>query len=327
MLAQNLGIRQDSRDNGINRYNFSSHIQAAIMNTTPSVGFIGLGLMGQSMATHIINTGYSLCVHSRTAHKAEPLIALGATDAQTPALLANKVKSGIIIVCVTDSVSLKQVMLGEHGLLSCIKPGCLIIDMGTSRFDLTQELAHKTQAKGAHYMDAPVSGGQVGAQQGSLSIMAGGTAIQLERAQPLFDAMGQKTTHVGDIGCGQLAKAANQMIVGATLNIVAEALFLAQKNGADPAKVMQALAGGFADSKILQIHGQRMVEENYTPGARATTQLKDLQQAQDLADQSKIKLPLNQTCLGQWQAMVNAGLGDLDQAGVLAWVEQHNRHG
>lgn len=297
------------------------------MNTTPPVGFIGLGLMGQAMATQLLNAGYDMCIHSRTATKAEPLIALGATYAHTPAELARKVKSGIIIVCVTDSISLEDVLAGEQGLLEPMATGCLIIDMGTSRFDLTQKLAHKTQAKGAHYMDAPVSGGQVGAQQGSLSIMAGGTAIQLERAQPLFDAMGQKTTHVGDIGCGQLAKAANQMIVGATLNIVAEALFLAQKNGADPAKVMQALAGGFADSKILQIHGQRMVEENYTPGARATTQLKDLQQAQDLADQSKIKLPLNQTCLGQWQAMVNAGLGDLDQAGVLAWVEQHNRHG
>ena len=294
------------------------------MNTTPSIGFIGLGLMGQSMATQLINAGFSLCVHTRTANKAEPLIALGATYAQTPALLASKVKNGIIVLCVTDSVSLEAVMVGAEGLLCCIERDCLIIDMGTSRFDLTQKLAKQTLENNAHYIDAPVSGGQVGAEKGTLSIMVGGNSTQLERAQPLFDAMGQKTTHVGGVGCGQLAKTANQMIVGATLNIVAEALFLAQKNGADPAKVRQALGGGFADSKILQIHGQRMVEENYTPGARATTQLKDLQQAQDLAGQNHLQLPLNQTCLNQWQAMVDAGLGDLDQAGILAWVEQNN---
>ena len=294
------------------------------MYTPPPVGFIGLGLMGQAMATNLINAGYSLCVHSRTADKAEPLITLGATYANSPADLAKKVKSGVVIICVTDSTSLEEVVTGADGLLSCIEPDCLIIDMGTSRFDLTQELAQQTLVKSAYYIDAPVSGGQVGAQQGTLSIMAGANPVQLERAQPLFDAMGQKVTHVGGIGCGQLAKTADQMIVGATLNIVAEALFLAQKNGADPAKVRQALGGGFADSKILQVHGQRMVEENYRPGARATTQLKDLQQAQDLAQQNHLQLPLNQTCLSQWQAMVDAGLGDLDQAGILAWVEQNN---
>ena len=295
-----------------------------IMNTTPSVGFVGLGLMGQAMATQLINAGYCLCIHSRTAIKAEPLIALGASYAQTPAELAKTIKGGIIIVCVTDSIALEEVMTGEQGLLGDIAAGCLIIDMGTSRFDLTQKLAQKTQAKGAHYIDAPVSGGQIGAQQGTLSIMTGGQISQLDRAQPLFNAMAKKTTHVGAIGCGQLAKTANQMIVGATLNIVAEALFLAQKNGADPTKVRAALEGGFADSKILQIHGQRMLEENYTPGARATTQLKDLQQAQDLAAQSQLELPLNNTCLSQWQAMVNAGLGGLDQAGIMAWVALNN---
>ena len=294
------------------------------MNTNPPVGFIGLGLMGQAMATQLLNAGYCLCIHSRTAAKAEPLITLGATYANTPAELARKVQSGIIIVCVTDSIALEDVLVGEQGLLAHIAADCLIIDMGTSRFDLTQKLAQKTQAKGAHYIDAPVSGGQIGAQQGTLSIMTGGQLSQLQRAQPLFDAMAKKTTHVGDIGCGQLAKTANQMIVGATLNIVAEALFLAQKNGADPAKVRAALGGGFADSKILQIHGQRMVDQDFTPGARATTQLKDLQQAQDLAAQSQLQLPLNNTSLSQWQAMVDADLGSLDQAGIMAWVTLNN---
>jgi len=294
------------------------------MNTLPPVGFIGAGLMGQAMATQLINARFSLCVHSRTASKAKPLIDLGASYANTPAELAQTVNGGIIIICVTDSPALEQVVTGPQGLLSAIPTNSLVIDMGTSRFDLTLELASELQNKDAHYIDAPVSGGQVGAQQGTLSIMAGGDADQLERAQPLLDAMGQKTTHVGDVGCGQLAKAANQMIVGATLNIVAEALFLAQKNGADPAKVRQALSGGFADSKILQVHGQRMVEQTYTPGARATTQLKDLQQANDLAEQNNLQLPLNKACLSQWQGMVDAGLGELDQAGILAWVEDNN---
>ena len=294
------------------------------MNTIPSVGFIGLGLMGQAMATQLLKAGYSLCIHTRTKSKAETLIALGATYAHNPAALATKIKCGIIIICVTDSTALEDVMTGEQGLLSHIHTDCLIIDMGTSRFDLTQKLAQQTQAKGAHFIDAPVSGGQIGAQQGTLSIMAGGHPAQLERARPLFHAMAKKTTHVGDIGCGQLAKTANQMIVGATLNIVAEALFLAQKNGADPAKVRTALEGGFADSKILQIHGQRMVDNDFTPGARATTQLKDLQQAQDLAQQCQLDLPLNQACLSQWKAMVDADLGSLDQAGILAWVTLNN---
>ncbi len=161
----------------------------------------------------------------------------------------------------TDSEALKEVVAGTNGLLSSIYAECLIIDMGTSRFDLTQKLAQQTQVKAGHYIDAPVSGGQIGVQQGTLSIMAGGLPCQLERAQPLFASMATKTTHVGAIGCGQLAKTANQMIVGATLNIVAETLFLAQKNGANSAEVKDALGGGFADSKILQIHGQRMAEK------------------------------------------------------------------
>jgi 3-hydroxyisobutyrate dehydrogenase-like beta-hydroxyacid dehydrogenase len=294
------------------------------MNTLAPVGFIGTGLMGQAMAAQLINAGFNLCTHSRTAHKAEPLIALGASYAHSPAELAHKIQGGMVVVCVTDSPALEQVVNGPQGLLNRLAKGSLIIDMGTSHYDLTLSLAQQAQHQHIHYVDAPVSGGQVGAQQGSLSIMAGGDFSQIQRAQGLFDAMGHKTTHVGNVGCGQLAKAANQMIVGATLNIVAEALFLAQQNGADPAKVRDALSGGFADSKILQVHGQRMVEQSYTPGARATTQLKDLQQAQDLAQQSNLKLPLNETSLNQWQGMVDAGLGNLDQAGILAWVERNN---
>ncbi|MDP6167076.1 MAG: NAD-binding protein, partial [Gammaproteobacteria bacterium] len=152
----------------------------------------------------------------------------------------------------------------------------------------------------------------------------GGEESQLVRAMPALEAMAARITHVGPVGCGQIAKTANQMIVGTSVGIVAEALFLAQQAGAEPAKVRAALTGGFADSKILQIHGQRMVEQAFTPGARATTQLKDMQQASALARQSGVDLPLLTRSTEQWQAMVDAGQGDLDQAGYLAWIAQLN---
>ncbi len=294
------------------------------MNTKPTIGFIGLGLMGQAMAKNLIDAGYTLHLHSRTKSSAVHLVEKGGHWCETPAQLAQRVGAGIITICVTDSTSLEQVMTGEAGLLNELCVDALIIDMGTSRFELTQTLAQGAKALQANYIDAPVSGGQIGAQQGNLSIMVGANDTQLKRAQALFDVLGNKTTHVGGVGCGQLAKAANQMIVGATLNIVSEALYLAQQNGADPAKVKQALTGGFADSKILQVHGQRMLDRDFTPGAKATTQLKDLQQAHDLAKQSQLNLPLNEACLKQWQAMVDAQLGHLDQAGILAWVEKNN---
>ncbi len=295
------------------------------MNNLPTVGFIGLGLMGQAMATNLLNAGFPLHIYSRSKHRAKTLINDGASWHNSPAKMAKNLAADIIVICVTDGPALQDVVAGEQGLIKHLAPNTLVIDMGTSPFDLTQSLAHQVTALGGQYLDAPVSGGQKGALEATLSVMVGGAEEPLTRAMPAFNAMAARVTHVGPVGCGQLAKTANQMIVGTTVGIVAEALFLAQQAGAEPERVRAALMGGFADSKILQIHGQRMIDEAFSPGARATTQLKDMQQASSLAQQQEVDLPLLSRSTAQWQAMVEAGQGELDQAGYLAWVKQLNQ--
>lgn len=291
------------------------------MNSNPTIGFIGLGLMGQAMATNLLSAGFQLAIHTRTKTSAEALIQQGAQWHDSPAELGAALAGKIIIICVTDSNALQSVM---DGLLPQLQADTLIMDMGTSRHDLTLALAEDVRAIGGHYIDAPVSGGQKGAQDATLSVMAGGEEAQLQRAMPALEAMAARITHVGPVGCGQIAKTANQMIVGVSVGIVAEALYLADQAGADPAMVREALSGGFADSKILQVHGERMVKGTFVPGARATTQLKDMQQAQLLAQQLDLDLPILDCNREQWQAMVDAGQGELDQAGYWAWVEKLN---
>ena len=295
------------------------------MNNLPTVGFIGLGLMGQAMATNLLNAGFPLHIYSRSKHRAKTLINDGASWHNSPAEMAKNLAADIIVICVTDGPALQDVVAGEQGLIKHLAPNTLVIDMGTSPFDLTQSLAKQVSAVGGQYLDAPVSGGQKGALEATLSVMVGGAEEPLTRAMPTFNAMAARVTHVGPVGCGQLAKTANQMIVGTTVGIVAEALFLAQQAGAEPERVRAALMGGFADSKILQIHGQRMIDEAFSPGARATTQLKDMQQASTLAQQQKVDLPLLNRSTAQWQAMVEAGQGELDQAGYLVWVKKLNQ--
>ena len=295
------------------------------MNNLPTVGFIGLGLMGQAMAANLLNAGFPLHIYSRSKHRAKTLINEGASWHNSPAEMAKSLAADIIVICVTDGSALQDVVAGEQGLIKHLAPNTLVIDMGTSPFDLTQSLAKQISAVGGQYLDAPVSGGQKGALEATLSVMVGGAEEPLTRAMPTFNAMAARVTHVGPVGCGQLAKTANQMIVGTTVGIVAEALFLAQQAGAEPERVRAALMGGFADSKILQIHGQRMIDEAFSPGARATTQLKDMQQASSLAQQQEVNLPLLSRSTAQWQAMVEAGQGELDQAGYLAWVKKLNQ--
>lgn len=292
------------------------------MNTDTTIGFIGLGLMGQAMAGNLIEAGFKIAINTRTKASAEQLISRGADWQDTPAMMAKALAGNIIIICVTDSIALETVM---DNLLPQLQPETLIIDMGTSRHDLTLALATAVADKGGHYMDAPVSGGQKGAIEANLSVMAGGEEAQVKRALPALQAMAARITHVGDVGSGQIAKTANQMIVGVSVGIVAEALYLAEQAGADPAKIREALTGGFADSKILQLHGQRMVDRTFEPGARATTQLKDMTQAQLLAQQLGLQLPVLDRNSEQWQAMVDAGLGELDQAGYWAWVKESNK--
>ena len=283
----------------------------------PRVGFIGLGLMGRPMATNLIQAGFDVIAYNRTPAKADPLISLGATRAASVTEVFSSVTAGIIIICVTDTPSLLDVV-GQAVQTSL--SGTLIIDMGTTTVEATQQAASRITDAGGVYVDAPVSGGAVGAAEGTLSIMAGGDASDIARAQPIFDVLGKATTHIGPIGSGQIAKSANQAIVGATLGIVSEAMLIAKATGADQSKMRAALLGGFAQSRILDLHGQRMIDKDFTPGGRATTQAKDMVQAVDLARSYDLNLPILELCSDLWKEMAKDGKGDLDQSGFYKFL-------
>ena len=283
------------------------------------IGFIGLGLMGRPMARNLKRAGATMIVHNRSQAPMDELAAEGRDTASTPADAANPAE--IIITMLTDTPAVQAVFAGANGILDGIRPGDLVIDMSTTKAPVTRELAARLVALGANFIDAPVSGGTIGAEQGSLIIMAGGDEAAIKRAMPIFDVLGSRTTHVGNVGAGQVAKAANQVIVGLTIGAVAEALALARRAGVDPGKVRDALAGGFADSRILEVHGLRMVENKFTPGARATVQRKDMNQALELAAELGIELPA--TALGRdlYDKLIDAGHGELDHAALIKVID------
>lgn len=281
-------------------------------------GFIGLGLMGLPMAQNLLDAGADLFVFNRTAAKSEPLVALGATASDNVAQLAQQTVGGIVVICVSDTPAMTQTI---EALTQRDLSGTLIIDMGTTTVEATRAAAASVTSVGGAFVDAPVSGGAVGATEGTLSIMAGGDAAEIKRAAHLFSVLGKSTTHIGPVGAGQIAKAANQAIVGTTLGIVSETMLMANSAGADPAKMREALLGGFAGSRILDLHGQRMIERSFKPGGRARTQAKDLVQAVDLAQSLGLSLPILEQSRDLWQRMVETGMGDLDQSGYLAFVE------
>ncbi|GLO72785.1 dehydrogenase [Phaeobacter inhibens] len=282
------------------------------------VGFIGLGLMGLPMAQNLVDAGVDLAVFNRTAAKSEPLVAKGATASDDVGQLAQQTRGGIVVICVSDTPAMTQTI---EALTRQDLSGTLVIDMGTTTVDATRAAAVRVGAAGGAFMDAPVSGGALGATDGTLSIMAGGEATDIIRAALLFSVLGNSTTHIGPVGAGQIAKAANQAIVGATLGIVGETMLLAKTAGADPAKMREALLGGFAGSRILDLHGQRMIDRTFEPGGRARTQAKDLVQAADLAKSLNLNLPILAQCRDLWLDMVDSGMADLDQSGYLAFVE------
>jgi len=276
-----------------------------------TVGLIGLGLMGRPMARNLARAGARVVVHNRSRGPVDALAAEGMVPADDPAGVARAADT--LILMLTDTPAVEAV---TDALLGALKPGHLVIDMGTTAVGATRRLAARVHAAGADWVDAPVSGGQVAAEAATLTIMAGGTADAFARAQPLFQALGRRVTHVGDTGAGQIAKTANQVIVGLTIGAVAEALALAKAAGADPAKVREAIRGGFAESRILELHGGRMVSGDFTPGARATTQLKDLTQAEALAEEAGIDLPAVSLCKELYELLVDKGDGGLDHAAL-----------
>jgi 2-hydroxy-3-oxopropionate reductase len=284
------------------------------------IGFIGLGIMGRPMALNLLKGGFDLTVWARRAASMQPLAEAGAKTAANPAELADKVD--FVISMVADAPDVEQVMLGATGVSAAGKTGLIAVDMSTILPAAARNIAACLQVLGVDFLDAPVSGGEVGAIAGSLSIMVGGSASAFEKAKPVFACMGKNIVHVGDSGAGQVAKAANQIITGAGVLTVAEALNFAAKNGVDPAKVRQALLGGFAYSKVLENHGQRMLDRDFKPGFKSWMHQKDMNIVMQSAHELGLCLPVSAATAQMFNAMVGAGLGEEDSIAILKLLER-----
>jgi len=284
-----------------------------------TIGFIGLGLMGKPMARNLHKAGAKVIIHNRSQTVVDELASDGMVPAASPAEVVRAAKTVILMLPDTDTV--KTILEREDGVLSAIGPGTLIIDMGTTEATFTRTMAARVEKAGGDYVDAPVSGGTIGAENATLSIMTGGTDSAIKRARVCLEAMGSRVVHVGPVGAGQVAKAANQVIVGLTISAVGEALKLAERAGADPAKVREALKGGFADSRILEVHGQRMIDGDFTPGGKCVTQRKDLDQALKLGREYGLELPTTALVMSQYERVIEAGFGDLDHAALIKILE------
>jgi 2-hydroxy-3-oxopropionate reductase len=288
---------------------------------TERIAFLGIGLMGAPMAANLLKAGFALAVWNRTRAKAEPLAAQGATIAASPAAAVKD--SDIVIAMLTNGPAVDAVLFGADNAAAAMRKGALVIDMSSIPPATARAHAARLAGLGIAHLDAPVSGGTVGARDGKLVIMAGGTPENFARAQPVFAALG-KPTLVGGSGAGQLAKLCNQAIVGITIGAVAEALLLAAAGGADPVAVRQALMGGFADSRILQEHGQRMLNRRFLPGFAVANQVKDLDTVLAAASDAKLSLPLSERVTELFKHLAAAGGGGYDHSGLLLELEKRN---
>lgn len=283
----------------------------------PKIAFLGLGLMGRPMAERLLDAGYPLTVWNRTPSKADQLVAQGAQRADC---LATAVQNADIVITMLEAGAVVAAVVGIS--LPHIQAGALWLDMSSTQQQEAQHLHALLAAQGIHFIDAPVSGGVLGAEAGTLAIMAGGDAVQFARAEALLQVLGRPVL-VGPVGCGQLAKLCNQLIVGATLNIVAEALLLAQVGGADPAAVRTALRGGFAESRILEVHGQRMLERNFMPGGQVKSQTKDMENILIAAQAAGIRLPLAELVTERYRSILSS-FPRADQSAALLALERIN---
>jgi len=284
------------------------------------IGFIGLGIMGRPMALNLLGAGHQLTVWARRAESMQPLLDAGANAADSPAGVAGAVD--LLISIVADAPDVEQVMLGEQGVASAARAGLVAVDMSTIRPAAARDIGARLREQAVDFLDAPVSGGEVGAIAGSLSIMVGGSVAAFETARPAFECMGKNIVHVGDAGAGQVAKAANQIITGAGVLTVAEALNFAARSGVDPAKVREALLGGFAYSKILENHGQRMLDRNFKPGFKSWMHQKDMNIVMQSAHELGMCLPVAAATAQMYNAMVGSGLGEEDSVAILKLLER-----
>ena len=287
------------------------------------VGFIGLGAMGRPMALHLLEAGHELSVYARRAEAAQPLVDVGATRRATPAEVA--VASEVVFTMVTTGADVEAVALGEGGILHGARPGTVLVDMGTIPPGTARRIAAQLAARGIETIDAPVSGGEVGARNATLAIMAGGKAEVLARVRPLLEKLGKTIVHVGPNGAGQVAKACNQMIMVSCIEAVAEAMLLAEKSGADPEKVRQALAGGSAGSRVLEVFGARMTARDFAAGVEARLHHKDFGILLDEAVTLGAPLPIAAQVWQQLNALMARGWGREDTSSLLRVLEQEAR--
>jgi 2-hydroxy-3-oxopropionate reductase len=281
-----------------------------------TVGFIGLGLMGKPMAINLLKAGFPLVVHSRSRGPVDTLALAGARVGGSPAEVARE--ATVVITMVPDSPDVERVLAGAGGVFEGVRPGAVIVDMSSISPVVTRRLAEQAAARGATMLDAPVSGGEIGAVQATLSIMVGGDAAALERVRPILNAMGnpERVIHVGGSGAGQICKVCNQMAIGGALAVVGELMVLATKAGVDPAKVREALLGGFAASRVLEVHGERILKRNYKPGFRAGLYHKDMGIMLETARAHEVPVPVSAVVAQLVGAMVAAGRADDDYSGL-----------
>ncbi len=291
------------------------------MKSEMRIGLLGTGLMGQPVARRLVSAGYPVAVWNRSQEKALQLASAGVKIEQSASqLLAD---SELIICLLSDATACDEVIF-NHDALQYIGPETIILMMSTLSPDIVVEQARKAHSVQAHYVDLPVSGGTTGAEKGSLSLMAGGNRQLIESLRPLLSHLG-KVTHVGEVGAGQLTKLANQIIVAGTLSLLSEAFTLAQRGGANPEKVREALLGGFADSTLLQHQGERMVKGDFKARGAAKWQLKDTRSAVALAKQLNLTLPLTETVNQLFSQMIDAGEGDLDHCAIIKQIQRLNK--
>ena len=289
------------------------------------VGFVGLGIMGRPMARNLVQAGYDLVVYNRSRGKVEELVAEGAEAAESPRDTAEN--SDIDFTVLPGPLEVREVAAGENGLLMGAREGSLLVDMSTSSPILARELDQTAREQGVGMLDAPVSGGDVGAVEGTLSIMVGGEEEDFKRAKPLFEVMGKTIVHVGESGAGQTVKACNQIVVGIVLEAVSEALVLGEKAGADPAKVIEVLSGGLAGTSVLDVKAEKFLSRDFEPGGKVESHHKDLGIALEAGRELGIPLPVTAIVGQMFEALMAKGRSGWDHSSLLTLIEEWGGYG
>ncbi len=287
-----------------------------------TIAFIGLGIMGKPMATNLLEAGHTVVVHNRSREAVDELAESGAEAVSSPREATER--SDVVITMLPDSPDVEAVVFGDDGVAAGVSDGMLYVDMSTIAPTTSREIHQALEEKGVEAVDAPVSGGQPAAESGDLSIMVGGSDEAVERARPMLEVLGKSVTHIGPPGAGQVAKAANQVVVALTIQAVAEALTLARQAGVDAGKVREALLGGLAQSKILEMHGERMLSGEFEPGFRLSLHRKDLAIALDTAREEGVALLATAQAAEVMNSLLARGDGDKDHAAMIEFYAERS---